>query len=392
MRIGVDATCWANERGYGRFTRELCEAMVARARDDRFVFFADQRAADCFELAAPNAELVRVEQSESPTEAAAAHRHRSVRDMLRMTRAVARVRPDVFFSPSVYTYFPVPPGQRSVVTVHDVIAERFPHLTLPTLKSRLFWKAKVRLALWQARVVLTVSEFSKRDIARVLGIEPARIHVACEAPAEGYTPSTPAEIDAARRRLGLPDGASWFLYVGGFNPHKNVDRLIEALADLAKELGRERAPHLLLVGTIDRDVFHGDQARIRGTIEARACPDLVHWTGFLEDGELRHLHSGARALVLPSQCEGFGLPAVEAAACGTPVIATTESPLPELLAGAGRFVDPARPDELLVALRDLATDPGLRDQLGGVALERAHALSWERGADAALAALREAAR
>ena len=143
MKIGVDGTCWANGRGYGRFTRELCAAMVARAADDEFCFFVDERARDHFELAAPNVRTNVVSQAVSPTEAAAADGNRSPADMLRMTRAVWRDKPEVFFSPSVYTYFPLPPRLPAVVTVHDAIAERFPELTLPSRKARLFWNAKV---------------------------------------------------------------------------------------------------------------------------------------------------------------------------------------------------------------------------------------------------------
>lgn len=390
MRIGVDATCWANARGYGRFTRELCATMVARAPDDRFVFFADERAAACFELRAPNVELIIVPLGASPTEAASADGNRSPRDMLKLTRAVARHALDVFFSPSVYTYFPLPPGLRAVVTIHDAIAERFPHLTLPSARARLFWKAKVKLALWQARVVLTVSEFSKRDIARVLGVEAARIRVSVEAPAAIYRPSdSPADVRRAAERVGVPAGARWLVYVGGFNPHKHVDLIVRAHAQVSKS---SRAPlYLLLVGTIDQDVFHGDQARIRATIRELGTESSVIWTGFVADEELRHLHSGALALLLPSACEGFGLPAVEAAACGAPVIATRESPLPELLEGGGVFVNPGQLDELVDALALLASDETARARMAATALARARALDWPRGADAALAALREAA-
>jgi glycosyltransferase involved in cell wall biosynthesis len=117
----------------------------------------------------------------------------------------------------------------------------------------------------------------------------------------------------------------------------------------------------------------------------------VHWTGFVPDEELRHLHSGAVALVLPSASEGFGLPAVEAAACGVPVIATTASPLPVLLEGGGIFVTPGDAREVEAAMRRLVDDQGLRAAMGRVARERASELSWERAAAATLAALREAA-
>ena len=162
MRIGVDATCWANPRGYGRFTRELVAVMASLAPADRFICFVDQRAADCFELRLPNVELCVVSLGTSPTAAASADGYRSMADMLRLTFAVWRAKLDVFFSPSVYTYFPLPPGLRGLVTVHDAIADRFPELTLPGWRARLFWRLKVSLALWQTGLVLTVSEFCRR--------------------------------------------------------------------------------------------------------------------------------------------------------------------------------------------------------------------------------------
>ena len=120
--------------------------MLAAAPADEFIFFADPLSAERLPLEAPNARLVRVEQRESPAVAAASDGSRSLGDMLRFSRAVARERPDVFFFPSVYSFFPLPPGQRAVVTVHDAIAERYPELTLPSAKARLFWMAKVRAA------------------------------------------------------------------------------------------------------------------------------------------------------------------------------------------------------------------------------------------------------
>ncbi|HEU4565231.1 MAG TPA: glycosyltransferase, partial [Gemmatimonadaceae bacterium] len=183
MRIGVDATCWANGRGYGRFARELLRAMVAIDTDDEFLCFADPLAAERFDVRAPNVRVVRVAQRVAPALAAAADGNRSPADMLRLTSAVRRERPDVFFSPSVYSYFPLPPGLAAVVTIHDAIAERFPELTLPSARARLFWRLKVGLALRQARLVLTVSDYSARDLQRVLGVEAERIRVAVEAPA-----------------------------------------------------------------------------------------------------------------------------------------------------------------------------------------------------------------
>jgi glycosyltransferase involved in cell wall biosynthesis len=145
------------------------------------------------------------------------------------------------------------------------------------------------------------------------------------------------------------------------------------------------------VGTVDSDVFHGSQAQIRKAIADAGTGSLVKWTGFVADDDLRHLHAAALALVLPSSCEGFGLPAVEAAACGAPVIATTESPLPQLLDGGGIFVPPGDDAALERAMTTMLEDREARARMGQAALERANALGWPRTARAALDALLEAA-
>ena len=115
----------------------------------------------------------------------------------------------------------------------------------------------------------------------------------------------------------------------------------------------------------------------------------MKWAKFVPDEDLRHLHSGATALLLLSECEGFGLPAVEAAACGAPVVATTESPLPELLAGGGIFVPPGDEVGVIKALRSLLGDEFKRRKMGRTALERAARLSWSKSASIVLQTLRE---
>jgi glycosyltransferase involved in cell wall biosynthesis len=398
LRIGIDACSWSNVRGYGRFTRELTRAMVRSAPADSFTFYLDPASAGTFDIEAPNVEAVRVETRMGATEAARDGGSRRLRDMLALTRAVRQRRPEVLFFPSVYTYFPVPRGIRSVVCIHDAIPERFPRLVLPSLKARLLWKAKVRLALAQTTGVLTVSEHAAGQIAACFNLPRETISVAVEAPAAVYQPSeSAADITAAAGRAGLPPGVDWFIYVGGFSKHKRIDSIVRCHAAVVQQLrsanpdNPDLVPHLLLVGPSELDSFHTDVDRVHRVVEETDVGDLVHWPGFVPDEELRHLHSGALALLMPSECEGFGLPAVEAAACGTPVVATTESPLPQLLEGGGFFVDPGDESALTTALASLATDRDERDRLGAVALERARALSWDKAAAATLRALEKAA-
>ncbi|MFL5620539.1 MAG: glycosyltransferase family 4 protein [Gemmatimonadaceae bacterium] len=392
LRIGVDAACLANGRGYGRFTRELLAALVESAREHQFVLYADRASATSVDLDAPNVRVVHVAQNVSPAHAAAADGYRSPADMFRLTRAVWRDRPDVFWSPSVYTYFPLPPGQPSLITIHDTITERFPELTMPTRRARLFWKAKVQLALWQATLVLTVSDFAAAEIEEMLGVSPDRLRVAGEAAARTFRPSTAREAADAARAVGVPAGAPWFTYVGGFTPHKHVDHIVRAHGVLVSEaLQRgDPVPYLVLVGTTSADNFHGVGAGINEAIAECGTSEVVRWTGFMPDETLRHLLTGTRALLLPSENEGFGLPAVEAAACGAPVVATTASPLPHLLEGGGYFIAPGDGEALVVGMRALL-DEGERDRRGRIALERAARLTWRASARATLAALHDVA-
>lgn len=365
--------------------------MVALSPSDEWICFTDDAAAARLDLQAPTVSVVRVRQRVAPTRAAAADGYRKPLDMLRFTMAVWRNRPDVFFSPSVYTYFPLPPGLPAVVAIHDAIPERFPRLTLPGLRARLFWKWKTRLAIAQSKTVLTVSEFSAREIAGRLGVPRGRIRVVPEAPAAGYRPGGTSEIEAVARRYGLDPARPWFIYVGGFNPHKRVDTIVRAHAEITKDAAGQGA-QLALVGTTDADVFHGNVQEIRDLARACGTEDRVIWTGFVPDADLRHLYSGATALVIVSEAEGFGLPAVEAAACGAPVIATTESPLPGILAGGGFFVNPGDVAAIGTAMGNLLRDSRLRQAMGAQAQARAMVLSWAEAAKLTLDALRQAGR
>lgn len=387
MRIGVDATSWFNGRGYGRYTRELLPRLIAAGPEHDWLIYVEDMNADKLDL--PGVDLRRVTCSAAPSEAASSDGARSARDMLRFRKAVKTDAPDVFFCPTVYSFFPLPRKQKAVVGVHDAIAERFPERCFGNRRARLFWNMKVRWALKQADLVLTVSDFSKRDIERHLKVRGDRIRVAVEAPSDAYkAPVSEDAIASVARTAGIPEGAPWLTYVGGFNPHKNIDVLIRAHANARDASGEPL--HLLLVGTRSSDTFHGELAPLDGLITELGSTQTVTWTGFVPDDDLRALHAGAAACVLPSDCEGFGLPAVEAAACGTAVIATTESPLPDLLEGGGVFVAPRNEAALTQAILTVL-DPMRRAGFAEKARERAHALTWDATGARVLEILEEAA-
>lgn len=389
LRIGVDATCWANGRGFGRFARELMRELVTLAPHHEFICIGDAAAFGAMPLTADNVRRVVVPQDIPPMEAASADGYRSPRDLWRLTHATARIPLDVFFSPSVYTYYPLRPTQRAVVTVHDAIAERFPELTLPSPRARLFWRLKMGLAIRQADLVLTVSDYAAAEVARVHRLPRSRIRVAVEAPAECYFPASPGEVADAVAAIGLPGGTPYFTYVGGFSPHKRLDVMLRAHAAVVATGGD--APHLVLIGRLEGDAFLTSRAELLRLIDELGTSALVHWTGFVEDAGVRALHTGAVGSLLVSESEGFGLPAVEAAACGTPVIATTESPLPQLLHGGGVFIPPGDVDAVVRAMAQLLNAPTETRELGRCARLAAARLTWRGTAESTLAALEEVA-
>lgn len=364
MHIGVDATCWPNRRGYGRHARCLLTALAEVDRENRYTLVSD------VPFNPPGGmELRLVECSRPAAEAASAEGRRSLPDMIRMSRALSDPSFDLVLFPSVYSFVPVFSRAQKAVFIHDVIAEKLPELTHPSLLPRLLWRAKVALAIRQAGVILTVSEYSRRGIASHFGIPVDSIHVAGEAadPVFRRLPDAPAEPDPI------------IVYAGGFGPHKNVPMLVEAFLEISAE-PEFAAWRLVLVGERRSEVFHTEAGSIHDRIVTRGGEPRIEWTGYLPDEALAALLNRAYVAVLPSRMEGFGLPAVEAAACGCPSIVTAESPLPELLGEGCLPVDPRRPEDLESALRRVLTSGILRSRMAATVRAAAMGLSWQASA------------
>ncbi len=390
MRIGIDATCWANPRGYGRFTRHMLRALLDQDQDNNYVFFMDSFMAGTTDFP-DNIERRVVELSASPTQAASADSRRSVSDMLRMGRAVAREPLDLFFFPSVYTYFPVFSRVRKLVAIHDVIAEKFPRLVFNSRKSQFFWDMKTWLAIRQSDLVLTVSEFSKQGISEHFNIDRERIRVVTEGTADSFFPVTDARrLHDSLARYGIDDHIRYVLYVGGIAPHKNLAVLIDAF-DLLLASGQYGDVRLVLVGDYENDVFLIDEA-IRKRMSVPAFRERVIFTGYIPDEDLNCLYNAASVFVLPSFCEGFGLPALEAMSCGTVVIGSNTTSIPEVVGDAGLFFDPNSATELASGLRTVLDDTILRSELEHRALARAATFSWRQSAADTLRVFNELGR
>ena len=386
MRIGIDACTWANRRGYGRFARMLVTTMMTEYPDHAFTLVLDQHTAAESEL--PNGAKVEIVQTrEQPTRAASAYGSRSVADLWKLSRAVSRCDFDVFLFPTSYSFYPLFCKTPTVVVFHDAIAEQHPELIFPRLRSRLLWKLKTWLAIRRADRMVTVSQSAREQLATIFRRPVTAIDVITEGPAPCFQPLDARESAAiVLRRYGLPDNVPLILYVGGISPHKNLERLLRA----AK---RVREPwHLVLVGDYSNDSFFSSCKEVVELSHALNIVDRVTFTGYIPDADLVVLYNLATMLVLPSLSEGFGLPAIEAMACGLPVAASNRGSLPEVVGEAGLLFDPSSEGEIADAIARLLGDELLRHEISRKAQERAKLFSWKNGARKMMSILEKAAR
>jgi glycosyltransferase involved in cell wall biosynthesis len=244
---------------------------------------------------------------------------------------------------------------RFVVMVHDFIPLRFPNWRSPLTYYHRYY---IPLVLQQAVHIVCNSQATAQDIIKFCNISPEKI-----------TP-IPLGYDAEHFRfLDLPT-KNYFLYIGRCDPYKNLHRLIEAFAHLPNRSNYE----LWLAGTPDPRYTPQLQAQV----EELGLSGQVKFLEYVPFAELPRLINQARALVFPSLWEGFGLPVLEAMACGTPVIASNVSSLPEVVGNAGLLINPDKTGEITEAMKAVAKDPQLRRQLRELSLNRASQFNWQK--------------
>ncbi len=379
MRIGVDACCWSNRRGFGRFTRELLEAVIANDTKNEYLFFVDRDTAENDGFP-DTVQKVVAPTRVSPMEAASAEGRRSLGDLWALSHQVLKHKVDLFFFPAVYSYFPIFNRTKIVVTLHDMIADHHPELIFPNRKLKLFWKMKQNLAIRQADLILTVSEYSKHEIVEYFGVPESRVKVISEAarPVFSVLPRS-VEMDQVLQRFQLNGDTRFLLYVGGISPHKNLKNLVSAYQQLVCD-DRFSDVRLVLVGDYQNDSFFSDYPSLKQHIEELHLEEKVVFTGYIEDQDLAYLYNAASLLVLPSLEEGFGLPAIEAMACGTPVSASNRGSLPELVGKAGRFFEPTDERAIRDVIGQVLSDDLMRKEMRETGLTRARQFMWDNAA------------
>ncbi len=388
LHIGIDATTWANDRGFGRFTRELLTALVARDAGFRYTLLFDQPPADG--SVPTGVTSISAATTRSLNEASQGTNTRSVSYLWRMGRAARQAEFDVFFFPAVYSYYPILARVPCVVCYHDTTAERLPELLFPSALNHRLWQAKTFLAKLQTTRAMTVSNASATDLRNILGFPSERIDVVTEAADPIFRVIPDAESSRrARARYGIPADAQLLVYIGGMNRHKNILGLLQAMPEVA---AARPDVHLAIVGDTSGAGFWDNVPELRRFIAERpALQPHVTFTNRIADSELVELLNGAAALVFPSLWEGFGLPAVEAMACGVPVLSSDRGSLPEVVGDAGLFFDPLDTASMSRCLVRFLGDAPLQRQLAEAARARAATFSWDRAAELAEESFRRAA-
>jgi glycosyltransferase involved in cell wall biosynthesis len=267
----------------------------------------------------------------------------------------------------------------AVITVHDLSFLRFPERFRPA--NRLYLSTMTRLSCQRARRVIAVSQATADEIVRLLRVSPARIDVIPHGVEhDRFQPVSAAQLQSFRREKDLPE--RFILYLGTLEPRKNILDLLEAYS---RTRAIRQAVPLVLAG--GKGWYYEE---IFARVERLGLTDAVRFPGFVPDAEIPLWYNAATVFVYPSLYEGFGLPLLEAMACGTPVIGSATSSIPEVVQGAGLLVAPGDVDELCDSLDRVVQDRNLRADLGQLGRARSSSFTWQATAAATAASYRRA--
>jgi glycosyltransferase involved in cell wall biosynthesis len=357
MRIAIDARKW-RDYGIGTYVRNVVRHLARLDRESTY-FLLCERADEAMlrDLAANFVPIV---------ESSAGY---SVAEHVSIPRKLRRLGADLFHSP--HYVLPLLGRTPSVVTIHDCIHLLFPEY-LPNRLAPRYARYMMRKAVQKSALVFTVSEASRRDILHFFPeADPERVRVVPNAidPSLEEVPSH-EEMDRVRERYQIR--GRFVLYAGNIKPHKNLERLIEAFGQLRHRPGFEDMKLLIIGDEVSR------YGSLRRAVEAAGVRQDVRFFGFVPDRTLACLYRLASVFAFPSLYEGFGLPPLEAMACGTPVVTSNVSSLPEVVGDAALLVDPRDADALADALGRVLSDDALRADLVARGHLRVQRFSWER--------------
>jgi len=371
VKIAIDARVVQDRfPGIGRYVFRLAEALPAAVPGISVLVLHNPNQSDT------RFDLTGLARSEAISLRAVTGGLRSLRGQWSVRRALSHEAVDLYHA--TYWIGAYLPGVPTLLTLYDLIGLD-PAGGLPAAK-RLLLRALVRLALARADHVATLSSDSRRGLIAAGGT-PQRITITPLAADPGLRPASRAAVAALRERFALP--RHYVLYVGTNKPHKNLITLVEAWGRLGPRLGGSWS--LVIAGSWDRR-FNAP----KGVGQVSIPGGGVRCLGPVPEADLPALYSGATVFAFPSLAEGFGLPPLEAMACGAPVVVSDASSLPEIVGDAGMVVAAQDPGAWAAALGAVAADPALGRRLSRQGIARAREFSWQETARLTAAAYRAA--
>ncbi len=362
LKIGIDYSAAVHQSaGIGRYTQELIKALAAVAADDfkvHYQLFVAQAGAN-FALPLPG---------DNFSWSSSRLSERWLKRLWYRLRLPLPIQswtgPLDLFHATDFVLPPVKQGTTTMVTIHDLSFVRQPESVMPGMSNYL--NTWVPRSVAQADHVIAVSEATRQDLISLYDTPPQKVSVLYHGVTPEFQPiQTETALKAVRQKYNLGE-APFILSLGTIQPRKNYQRLIQALAQI-------KAPLALVIG--GGRGWHYDA--IFGEVERQGLQERVHFPGFVADEDLPALYSAATLFVYPSLYEGFGLPLLEAMACGTPVVSSNQSSLPEVVEQAGVLVNPYEVDDITQAMSNLLDDETRRQKLSVAGLEQAAKFSWD---------------
>jgi glycosyltransferase involved in cell wall biosynthesis len=374
IRIGINAQIVSlastyRQAGVSRFTAQAIQALQRRDRSAEYSVFVNDTARGGFS----DSTNMRFHRTRLPAGKPAV---RILWEQVLLPLQAARL--DVLHCP--VNVLPLAAPCPTTLTIHDLTFLRFPDRFRP--ERRRYLAAFTRLSARRARRIMTDSANTKQDVVELLGVPESNVEVVYPGLEDDMRRPSDAALNAFRARKGLPD--DFILNVGTLEPRKNVELLIQAYGLLRR---RWPAACPLVIGGAKGWMFD----RIFDAVKQDDLQDHVVFPGYLAAEELPYWYAAARVFVYPSLYEGFGLPPLEAMACGTPVIASNASSLPEVVGEAGELIDPHDAEQLAGKLEELLRSNERREHLAQAGQRQAAAFTWTRAADQMARIFREAA-
>lgn len=373
MRIGIDARCLEGSRtGVGRYLTNVLRYWGKQAPNHEYYLYTKREI--------PSDEFLKAPCFVKKTVGGAFLRKGPIWEQMVLPRAMSSDDIDVFFAPA-YTA-PLSLKCPYVLAIHDISYEAHPKW-YPFLE-RSYYRYVSKHAAARAKSVITDSQEVRKEITKYFGPDIADVNVIYLAADKVFSPvDEPAVIEATKQKLDLT--GRYLLYVGMMFTRRNIPVLLESFARVRRTIPDCK---LVLIGENKTE----PRIDIDGLIAKLGLEDAVVWREYVDQSDVINLYSGAEAFIYLSSYEGFGLPVLEAMQCGTPIIVSDISCLPEIVDDAAVLVNPYDVDAVAGAITGVLTDDDLRDDLRNRGLRRAKEFSWDETARRTLKLLEEAVR